>query len=80
MTHTTPESCVVIQQQQTLYFHKANAAECAARGGHIEPGQPWHALIPILIAFALSFAHGAFTGLFWEVMGLKPASRQATKE
>ena len=40
----------------------------------MEPGTWWHVLVPIAIAFVISFAHGAFTGLFWEVMGLKPAS------
>lgn len=39
------------------------------------PERPWLALAPIAIAFAISFAHGAFTGLFWEAMGLKAASK-----
>lgn len=80
LAHTTPESCVVVRATQTVYFHKVDATACAGQGGHIEPGQPWHVLVPILIAFALSFAHGAFTGLFWEAMGLKPATRPAAKE
>jgi len=29
----------------------------------------------ILIAFAVSYVHGAFTGLFWDLMGLKPAAK-----
>lgn len=75
LAHSTPESCVVIKDSQPVYFHKVDVATCTAHGGHIEPAQAWHVLIPILIAFALSFTHGAFTGLFWEVMGLKPANR-----
>lgn len=39
------------------------------------PQQPWLVLVPIAIAFAISFAHGAFTGLFWEAMGLKAAAK-----
>src|SRR5690349_702413 len=40
------------------------------------PETPWHVLVPIGIAFAISWTHGAFTGLFWELMGLKPATRK----
>ncbi|MFN4148598.1 MAG: hypothetical protein ACK4E4_03510 [Rhodocyclaceae bacterium] len=39
------------------------------------PQRPWLVLVPIAIAFAISFAHGAFTGLFWEAMGLKAATK-----
>ncbi|MFN6961420.1 MAG: hypothetical protein ACK4N6_04190 [Rhodocyclaceae bacterium] len=39
------------------------------------PRRPWLVLVPIAIAFAISFTHGAFTGLFWEAMGLKPAAK-----
>lgn len=28
-------------------------------------------LVPIVIAFIFSFAHGAFTGYFWEALGVK---------
>ena len=27
--------------------------------------------LPIITAFAFSFAHGAFAGYFWEVVGIK---------
>lgn len=30
---------------------------------------------PVLVAFAFSFAHGAFTGYFWEVMGVRAKLR-----
>jgi len=36
----------------------------SSRGG-------WYFLVPVAIAFALSFAHGAFTGHFWDVLGIK---------
>lgn len=74
LAHTTPDACIVGSGIDATYYHKADAAACAAKGGRLERGQWWHVLIPILLAFAISFAHGAFTGLFWDVMGLKPAS------
>ncbi len=30
-------------------------------------------LIPIMVAFIFSYFHGAFTGLFWEILGLRAA-------
>ena len=80
LAHTTPDACIVDQGGATLYYHKADAAACAAKGGRIEPGVWWHVLLPILLAFAVSIVHGAFTGLFWEAMGLKPAARAEAKE
>lgn len=31
----------------------------------------WAFWIPVVIAFVFSFAHGAFTGEFWDVLGIK---------
>lgn len=31
----------------------------------------WYPALPVLTAFVFSFAHGAFTGYFWEVMGIR---------
>ena len=31
----------------------------------------WYPVLPVLTAFVFSFAHGAFTGYFWEVLGVK---------
>ena len=38
----------------------------------------WYPLLPVLTAFVFSIAHGAFTGYFWEVMGVvaRPAARE----
>lgn len=33
-------------------------------------------LVPIAIAFALSFVHGGFTGGFWDMFGLKAKTRK----
>lgn len=34
-------------------------------------GEKLFALIPIVIALVFSFVHGAFTGRFWDVVGLR---------
>jgi hypothetical protein len=31
----------------------------------------WYALLPVTIAFAFSLVHGAFTGHFWDLLGVK---------
>jgi len=31
----------------------------------------WFPVLPVLAAFVFSFAHGAFTGYFWEVLGIR---------
>jgi hypothetical protein len=31
----------------------------------------WYPALPVLAAFTFSFAHGAFTATFWEVLGVK---------
>ena len=79
MAHTTPSACVVGQSGAAIYYHKAGLDACAAQGGHLVAGTWWHVLLPILLAFAVSYVHGAFTGLFWELMGLKPAAHPSTK-
>jgi hypothetical protein len=37
----------------------------------------WYPVLPVLTAFVFSFAHGAFTGYFWEVLGVR--ARTPTK-
>ena len=31
----------------------------------------WYPALPVIAAFVFSFAHGAFTACFWEVLGVK---------
>ncbi|HEU0290121.1 MAG TPA: hypothetical protein VFR39_05155 [Burkholderiales bacterium] len=31
----------------------------------------WFPALPVLAALVFSFAHGAFTGYFWEVLGVR---------
>jgi hypothetical protein len=42
----------------------------------------FYPLLPIITAFVFSFAHGAFTGYFWEVLGVKARTpvKQAIEE
>lgn len=35
-------------------------------------GDKQYFYVPIVIAVVFSFVHGAFTGHFWDVLGLKP--------
>ena len=78
MAYVTPDACIIGHGPAAVYLHKVEAAACAAKGGHMEAGNGLRVLLPVLIAFAVSFVHGAFTGLFWEMMGLKPATQPAS--
>lgn len=31
----------------------------------------WYGLIPVAIAFIFSLSHGAFTGYFWDLLGVR---------
>ena len=34
----------------------------------------WYFIVPVGIAFGFSFVHGAFTGHFWDLLGIKAKS------
>jgi hypothetical protein len=34
-------------------------------------GEKLYALVPIVVAMVFSFVHGAFTGQFWDLLGLR---------
>jgi hypothetical protein len=36
----------------------------------------WFPALPVLAAFVFSFAHGAFTGYFWEVLGIEARRKE----
>ncbi len=40
----------------------------------------WYPALPVLTAFLFSLVHGAFTGYFWEVLGVvpRPSGKSAT--
>lgn len=35
----------------------------------------WYPALPVITAFVFSLAHGAFTGYFWEVLGITARRR-----
>lgn len=47
-----------------MFFNEAAVLEISRRG-------QWWFLVPVAIAFLFSFVHGTFTGLFWDVLGIK---------
>jgi hypothetical protein len=71
LAHTTLDACVVQDGMKTDYFNKATPEMCTAKGGNFIHGTWWFVFAPIALAFALSYTHGIFTGLFWDVVGLK---------
>lgn len=71
LAHATLDACMVQEGGSTTYYNKANAEACSARDGTFIDGTWWYVFAPIALAFALSYTHGLFTGLFWDVVGLK---------
>jgi hypothetical protein len=67
LAHTTLDACVVGDD----YYNKVTAEACSAEGGTFIDGVWWYVFAPIAMAFALSFTHGNFTGVFWDLFGLK---------
>ena len=71
LAHTTLDACAIQEAAGTAYYNKATPELCAAENGAFIEGQWWFVFAPIALAFALSYTHGLFTGLFWDVIGLK---------
>ncbi|MDH4216532.1 MAG: hypothetical protein OEV23_06520 [Gallionella sp.] len=76
LAHATTTSCMVGSGAEAVYYHKPTPELCAEKGGILLDSNKLNVLVPIAIAFLLSFVHGAFTGLFWEVIGLKAAQKK----
>ena len=57
-----------------LYLYEAEILANFTRTDGLYP------LLPVAAAFVFSFAHGAFTGYFWEVIGIhaRPRPRRTT--
>ncbi|NJN39890.1 MAG: hypothetical protein HC807_02125 [Gammaproteobacteria bacterium] len=47
-----------------LFAFEQPVLDGSARGG-------WYFLIPVVTAFVFSIAHGTFTSLFWDVLGIR---------
>jgi len=71
LAHTTLDACIVSESTQTLYFNKVTPELCGQQRGSFIEGHWWYVFAPIALAFALSYTHGNFTSLFWDVIGLK---------
>lgn len=71
LAHTTLNACLVQEEASTAYYNKVTPELCAAQNGSFIEGTWWFVFAPIALAFALSYTHGIFTGLFWDVVGLK---------
>lgn len=52
-----------------LYFYNREIVELCRRGG-------WWFVFPLTAAFVFSIFHGAFTGLFWDMLGVRPRQRK----
>lgn len=76
LAHTTTSACAVAEDSGTVYYNKPTAEACAAKGGTLVEGNWLFVFVPILIAFAVSYVHGAFTGMFWDSLGLKAAAKK----
>jgi hypothetical protein len=47
-----------------LFFYEAEIMRAFTRT------DGWYPALPVLTAFVFSLAHGAFTGYFWEILGV----------
>lgn len=59
-----------------LFLYADETVELAQR---TREGEKLWFLIPIAIAFLFSLVHGAFTGYFWDAVGLKAAEKKQAK-
>lgn len=76
LAHTTTNSCMVGSGTEATYYHKVTPELCTEKGGTFLSSNKLNVLVPITLVFILSFVHGAFTGLFWDVIGLKAAQKK----
>lgn len=76
LAHTTADTCAVVEGDKTIYFSKPDPAQCAAQRGQMIAGNGWHVFAPIAVALIISYTHGAFTGHFWEALGLTAANKK----
>jgi hypothetical protein len=47
-----------------LFYFEDEIVEVTSKGG-------WSFLLPVVIAFAISYGHGNFTAAFWDWLGIK---------
>ena len=71
LAHTTLDACLIQEGGVATYYNKVTPDLCAAQNGSFIKGTWWLVFAPIALAFALSYTHGIFTSLFWDIVGLK---------
>jgi hypothetical protein len=59
-----------------LFIYSDETVEFARR---TREGEKIWFLVPILIAFVFSLVHGAFTGSFWDAIGVRPTVNNRKK-
>jgi hypothetical protein len=69
MTKTVLLGLAALVLYWLLFANEAAILDVSARGR-------WYFLVPIAIAFLFSFVHGAFTGRFWDALGIKASGRK----
>jgi hypothetical protein len=47
-----------------LFYFESEIVELTSQGG-------WTFLLPVAVAFAISYSHGNFTSQFWDWLGIK---------
>jgi hypothetical protein len=52
-----------------LYYFSEPILSMSQQGG-------WYFIVPVIIAFVLSFVYGTFVSHFWDVLGVKAKSVQ----
>ena len=76
LAHTTTSACLVGEGADATYYNKPTLEACKEKGGTLVQGNWLFVFIPILIAFAVSYVHGAFTSNFWDSIGFKAARKK----
>lgn len=74
---TVLTGCVSLALYVLLFLNSDWFVELARR---TREGEKLLFLTPIIVAFVFSYVHGAFTGLFWEAIGLRASSRVNKKK
>lgn len=60
-----------------LFKYSDHFVDWATRTRH---GEKLFFIVPVLVAFAFSYVHGAFTGYFWDMLGLRAAKAVDNKK
>jgi len=76
LAQTTTSSCRLGSGSEAEYFHRATPVQCAEVGGTMLDSNNLNVLVPIGIAFLISYIHGTFTSLFWEKVGFRAAKQK----